>query len=160
MITLLKKLFPLNRSLTGAGTKKTIKILQQEIFGLKIKKIKSNTKVFDWRIPKEWNVKDAYIKYKNRKIIDFKKNNLHLVGYSHPFFGKLKFKDLKKHLYFLKSQPNAIPYVTSYYKHNWGFCMSYNKFKKLDKNCTLFLLIIISSSFLIFNLNFVESLLL
>jgi aminopeptidase-like protein len=134
MFKLLKKLFPLNRSLTGDGTKKTIKILQQEITGFKIKTIKSNTKVFDWKIPKEWNVDEAYVKYKNKKIIDFKKNNLHLVGYSHPFFGRLKFKDLKKNLHFLKSQPNAIPYVTSYYKLNWGFCLNYNKFKKLNKN--------------------------
>ena len=79
------KLFPITRSLTGDGVKKTLNIIQKEFPKLKIKKFKSGTKVFDWNIPEEWNVTDAYVidKY-NNKIIDFKKNNLHLVGYSVP----------------------------------------------------------------------------
>ena len=76
-------LFPINRSLTGKGIKKTLKIIKKEFPQLKIKSIKSNTKVFDWKIPSEWNVSDAYVMDKNNfKIIDFKNNNLHLVGYS------------------------------------------------------------------------------
>jgi aminopeptidase-like protein len=128
------KLFPLTRSLTGNGVKKTLNIIQKELPKLKIKKFKSGTKVFDWNIPEEWNVTDAYVidKY-NNKIIDFKKNNLHLVGYSIPIKKILQKKELFKNLHFLKNQPKAIPYVTSYYKRRWGFCISYNEYKILDK---------------------------
>ena len=128
------KLFPITRSLTGEGVKKTLNIIQKEFPKLKIKKFKSGTQVFDWNIPEEWNVTDAYIidKY-NNKIIDFKKNNLHLVGYSIPIKKNITKKELFKNLYFLKNQPTAIPYVTSYYKRRWGFCISYNEYKILDK---------------------------
>jgi aminopeptidase-like protein len=128
------KLFPIARSLTGDGVRKTLNIIQKEVPKLKIKKIKSGTKVFDWKIPREWNVVDAYIidKY-NNKIIDFKKNNLHLVSYSVPIKKNLTKKELFKNLYFLKNLPKAVPYVTSYYKKRWGFCISYNKYKILDK---------------------------
>ena len=127
-------LFPITRSLTGYGVRKTLKIIQREFSELKIKKIKSGTKVFDWNIPPEWNVSDAYVldKY-NNKIIDFKKNNLHLVGYSVPIKKYLFKKELFKNLYFLKNQPNAIPYITSYYKKRFGFCVSYNQYKNFDK---------------------------
>ena len=130
-----KKLFPICRSITGPGTRETLKIIKNQFPKLKIKKIKSGTKVFDWRIPPEWNVKDAYIldKY-NNKIVDFKKNNLHLVGYSIPIRKYLDKNELYQNLYFLKKQPEAIPYVTSYYKKRWGFCLNYNQKKKLDKN--------------------------
>ena len=128
------KLFPITRSLTGDGVKKTLNIIQKEFPKLKIKKLKSGTKVFDWNIPEEWNVIDAYIidKY-NNKIIDFKKNNLHLVGYSIPINKNITKRELFKNLYFLRNQPNAIPYITSYYKRRWGFCISYNEYKILDK---------------------------
>ena len=128
------KLFPLTRSLTGEGVRKTLHIIKQEFPQLKIKKIKSGTKVFDWNIPEEWNVNDAYVLDKhNKKIIDFKKNNLHLVGYSIPVNKLLSKTDLFKNLYFLEKQTKAIPYITSYYKRRWGFCISYNQFKNLDK---------------------------
>jgi len=132
------KLFPITRSLTGNGVKKTLKIIQEELPKLKIKKFKSGTKVFDWNIPEEWNVTDAYVidKYNNR-IIDFKKNNLHLVGYSIPIKKNITKKELFKNLYFLKNQPKAIPYITSYYKRRWGFCISYNEYKILDKRYSL-----------------------
>ena len=127
-------LFPITRSITGYGVRKTLKIIQREFSELKIKKIKSGTKVFDWNIPPEWNVSDAYVldKY-NNKIIDFKKNNLHLVGYSVPIKKYLFKKELFKNLHFLKNQPNAIPYITSYYKKIFGFCVSYNQYKNFDK---------------------------
>jgi aminopeptidase-like protein len=128
-------LFKINRSITGKGTTKTLKIIQKELPQLKIKKIASGTKVFDWTIPPEWNVIDAYVLDKNGlKIIDFKKNNLHLLGYSTPLKKTLTKKYLFKNLYFLKKQPKAIPYSTSYYKKNWGFCVSYEEFKKFDRN--------------------------
>ncbi len=129
-----KKIFPINRSLTGEGNRKTLKLIKNIIPKLKIREIPSFTKVSDWQIPLEWNVKEAYIiDPKGNKILDFKKNNLHLVGYSMPINKKISFKELKNHLYFKKNLPNAIPYVVSYYKKNWGFCLSYNQFKKLKK---------------------------
>ncbi len=133
-----KDLYPITRSLTGEGVKQTLKIIQKEFPELKIKKFKSGEKVFDWTIPDEWNVNDAYIidKY-NNKIIDFKRNNLHLVGYSIPIKKIITKKELLKNLYFLKKQPDGIPYVTSYYERRWGFCLSYNYFKILDKQYSL-----------------------
>ena len=129
------KLFPLNRSITGQGVRKTLQIIQNEFPEIKIKKIKSGTKVFDWKIPPEWNVKTAYVedKFKN-KIINFKKNNLHLLGYSAPIKKNLPKKKLLENLYFSHSQRKAIPYVTSYYKKRWGFCVSYDQFKKIKKD--------------------------
>ena len=129
-----KKLFPINRSLTGSGVRKTLNILKKEFPKLKIKKMRSRTKVFDWNIPAEWNVTDAYVidKY-NKKIIDFKKNNLHLIGYSIPIKKNISKKELFKNLYFLKNQPKAIPYITSYYKKRWGFSVSYNQYKIFNK---------------------------
>ena len=128
-------LFPICRSLTGKGTLKTLKIIKSNFSNFKIKKIKSGTKVFDWKIPPEWNVQNAYVIDKNgKKIIDFKKNNLHLVSYSVPIRKILKKKDLLKNLYFNKKQPKAIPYVTSYYKKRWGFCVSYNDYKNINMN--------------------------
>jgi len=129
-----KKLYPLTRSLTGKGVRSTLKIIQKEFPKLKIKKLKSGAKVFDWNIPPEWNVSNAYVIDKhNNKIIDFKKMNLHLVGYSTPIKKYVSKEELFKNLYFLKSLPKAIPYITSYYKRRWGFCVSYLQYKNLDK---------------------------
>ena len=133
-LSLARELWTLNRSLTGAGVRQTLAILQKYNKSLKILKFKTGAKVFDWTIPKEWFVKNAWIKdYKNKKIVDFKKNNLHLVGYSFPIKKTFILEKLKKNLHFYKNQPSAIPYVTSYYSKNWGFCLSYNQFKKLKK---------------------------
>ncbi len=125
-------LFPICRSITGNGIKKTLKIIKSQLPKLKIYQAKSGTKVFDWRVPPEWNIKDAYILDKNNiKIIDFKKNNLHLVSYSVPISKILKKNELLKRLHDYKKIPEAIPYVTSYYKKYWGFCCSYNKKKQI-----------------------------
>ena len=133
-LSLARELWPLNRSLTGDGVRQTLRILKKYNKSLKLLKFKSGEKVFDWTIPKEWFVKDAWIKdNKNKKIIDFKKNNLHLVGYSFPINKSFILEKIKKKLHFHKNQPSAIPYVTSYYNKNWGFCLSYNQFKKLKK---------------------------
>ena len=128
-----KILFPLNRSLTGEGTFKTLKIIKKQFPELKIKKIKSRTKVFDWKIPDEWNVKEAYIEDKfGKKIVDFKNNNLHLLGYSKKIKKVISKNELYKNIFYLKKQSDAIPYVTSYYRRNWGFSISYNQKKKID----------------------------
>ena len=132
---LAKILWPINRSLTGKGNRLTLNILKKVNPKLKIKKVKSNTRISDWVIPLEWNVKDAYIQnIRKEKILDFKENNLHLMGYSIPFEGKLSFKELEKKIKYIRSKPNTIPYTTSYYKKNWSFNMTYNSFKKMKKN--------------------------
>ncbi len=128
------KLFPINRSLTGRGVRKTLKIIKNEFPSLNIKKIRSGKKVFDWKIPAEWNIHNAYILDKKKnKIIDYKKNNLHIVGYSKPINKYLKKRELLKKLYSLKNQKNAIPYITSYYKKDWGFCIKHAQKKKIEK---------------------------
>lgn len=127
-------LYPICRSLTGNGFRKSLRIIKSEFNELKIKKIKSGTRVFDWNIPEEWNISDAYVLDKNNnKIINFKENNLHLVGYSMPINKYVKKKELLKNLHYLKEQPKAIPYITSYYQKRWGFCINYNQLKKIKK---------------------------
>lgn len=127
-------LYPICRSLTGNGFRKSLRIIKSEFKELKIKKIKSGSRVFDWKIPEEWNISDAYVLDKNNnKIINFKKNNLHIVGYSMPINKYVKKKELLKNLYYLKKQPKAIPYITSYYQKSWGFCINYNQLKKIKK---------------------------
>lgn len=131
---LAEKLFPINRSLSGNGNRETLKIIKKIIPSLKIHEAKSGKKVFDWEIPYEWNISDAYIiDPRGKKIVDFKNNNLHVVGYSIPVNKKLNYKELVKKIHFKKDYPSAIPYVTNYYKKDWGFCMSYSQFKTLKK---------------------------
>ncbi len=128
------RLWPITRSLTGNGNRETLKILS-ELIDLEISEIPSGTKCFDWNVPPEWNIKSAWIKNgKGEKIVDFAKNNLHVLGYSEPFQGKLSFDDLKANLYTLPDQPDLIPYSTSYYQRRWGFCISHKQFLRLDKN--------------------------
>ncbi len=125
------RLFPICRSITGNGVRESLKIIS-EIIPLKIHEIPSGTNVFDWTIPEEWNIKDAYIITPNgNKICDFKKNNLHIVNYSTPIHKKISFDELKNHLHTLPHKPKAIPYVTSYYQRNWGFCISYEEYINL-----------------------------
>ena len=127
-----KEIFPICRSITGQGVRDTLFYIKKILPNLKICSIPSDKKVFDWRIPKEWNIKDAYIKNsKGVKIIDFKKNNLHVVSYSTPIHKKIRLKNLIPNLYSLPSLPKAIPYVTSYYKKRWGFCLTDNQLRKL-----------------------------
>ena len=134
MIKWAKDLFPLCRSLTGEGNRKTIKYFTKLNPEFKILKFKSGQKVFDWNIPDEWNVKDAYIQHESgKKYAAFKKNNLHLVGYSIAVNKTIIKAELLKKIFTEKNQPDAIPYVTSYYNRDWGFCMSENEKKKLPE---------------------------
>ena len=132
----LKELFNFPRSITGEGTRETLKKIQKDhLAKLAIHEVPSGTKIEDWIIPNEWNIKEAYIKdSEGRDIINFKNSNLHLVGYSTPIDKKMTLDELNKHLYSLPDQPDAIPYVTSYYKETWGFCISENERKKLKKD--------------------------
>jgi aminopeptidase-like protein len=130
-----KELFLLNRSITGNGIKKTLSIIKKQFPKIKILKIKSGTKVFDWKIPREWNIFDAYVQDKNKKkLIKFKENNLHVVGYSYKINRFVKKKILLKHLHSLPKKKNAIPYITSYYKKYWGFCVQHSKKEQIIKN--------------------------
>ena len=127
-----KLLFPLNRSITGMGTRKTLDVIKQFSPDLKIISFPSGTKCFDWEIPLEWNVASAYIIDPNgEKIIDFLDNNLHLVSYSEPVNRKMSLGELSDHLFSLPHQPNLIPYRTSYYESFWGFCLKDEMRQKL-----------------------------
>lgn len=128
------RLWPICRSITGNGVRETLQILS-ELIPLEQHEIPSGTEVFDWTVPKEWNIKDAYILTPSgNKIADFKKNNLHVVSYSTPVNKKVSYEELIQHLHTLPEQPDAIPYVTSYYKEKWGFCISHNDFIALEKS--------------------------
>lgn len=132
LLPLAKELFPICRSITGNGVRETLKILQREIPDLTIHQIPSGTKCFDWEIPKEWNIRDAYIKNsKGEKIVDFQKSNLHVIGYSTKVNKKISLQELKAHLHSLPDLPDAIPYITSYYSERWGFCLTHNQLKSL-----------------------------
>ena len=125
------RLWPLNRSITGNDVRKTHKILK-EIIPLNTFEIPSGLKVHDWKIPKEWNIKEAYILTpEGKKICDLKENNLHVLNYSSSVNKTVTLKGLQKHLHSIKKIPNAIPYLTSYYEKNWGFCIQDNLRKKL-----------------------------
>lgn len=133
---LAQTLWPFNRSLAGNENRKTLKILKSINPKLKIIEYKSGDKVYDWKVPNEWNVKEAWIKdKKGNKIIDFKDNNLHLVNFSTSIKKKITKKKLLKNIHTIKKLPNAIPYITSYHKKNWGFCMKHEDLKRLkDKS--------------------------
>ena len=134
-------LFPICRSLTGAGVRETLSYIKKLLPDLDIHEIKSGEKVMDWKVPQEWDIKDAYVKNeKGEKIIDFRKNNLHLVSYSEPIDTTMSLKDLQKNLHSIPAQPDAIPYITSYYSRNWGFCISQQQRDSLmDENYQVFI---------------------
>lgn len=127
------ELWPINRSITGDGVRKTLSIIKQHLPEMEIKEVPTGTKVFDWEVPKEWRIRDAWIRTPTgEKICHFKNNNLHLLGYSCPYNGKMTLNELDNFLFSIEEQPNAIPYITSYYKNSWGFCISHNQRKALQ----------------------------
>ena len=135
MISHIKKLFPICRSITGAGTLKTLNYFKKINPSFKIISFQSGQKVFDWTVPLEWNIKNAYIKHlkSGKKFANFNDNNLHVVNFSTKIKKILDLKALKKYIHIQKKQPKAIPYVTSYYKKTWGFCLNQIQFKSLPK---------------------------
>lgn len=133
MHRLMTQLFPICRSITGDGVRETLRIILTHI-PLTIVEVPSGTKAFDWNVPKEWNVREAFVRDPlGKKIIDFKKNNLHVLGYATPIDKFVTLSELQDHLHSLEDQPDAIPWVTSVYEERWGFCLTHSQRVKLEE---------------------------
>lgn len=141
MYALCGKMFPYCRSITGDGVRATLKALQEVVPEITVHEVSSGTKAFDWTVPKEWRIRDAWIKNSSGdKIVDFKKHNLHVVGYSTSVDKIVSLDELKSILYTQPDQPDAIPYVTSYYKERYGFCVTQKQFDALtDDNYHIYI---------------------
>jgi aminopeptidase-like protein len=133
MHALATDLYPFCRSITGDGVRATFKRLAEEI-PLEIHEVPSGTPVFDWNVPEEWNIREAWIKDPSgRKVVDFAEHNLHVLGYSVGVSEKLSLTALKERLFSLPNQPDLIPYRTSYYKKTWGFCLAHSVLESLEE---------------------------
>jgi len=131
MYQFISELYPICRSITGQGIRDTFGRIQQHI-PLSITAVPSGTQVFDWTVPLEWNIRDAYVADRQGvRVIDFKQSNLHVVSYSIPTAARMPLRELKAHLFTLPDNPDWIPYRTSYYKESWGFCLSHRKYLDL-----------------------------
>ncbi len=129
---LASEIFPFCRSITGDGVRETLRRLKLDL-PLEIHEVPTGTQVFDWTVPKEWNIRDAWVKDPTgRKVIDFSESNLHVLNYSRPVHGRMPLAELDAHLHTLPRQPDAIPYKTSYYKESWGFCLSHAQRESLS----------------------------
>jgi aminopeptidase-like protein len=127
MLALIRRLYPICRSITGHGVRETLRVVGEQI-PLDISEVPSQTPVFDWTVPNEWNIRDAYIKNRQgERLVDFQKCNLHVVSYSVPVHQKMKPEELQPHLFSLPEHPKWIPYRTSYYRESWGFCVSHEQ---------------------------------
>lgn len=150
MYNIIEDLFPINRSLSGNGNRQTLNYLKENhLNNLVVKEysIKDNPSTFDWNTPYEWNIDEAYIEDDNgNKIIDFKNNNLHILGYSESIDITIPFSELDNHLYSLEDDIDAIPYTTSYYKTRWGFCLTHRQREELRKNPDKLYHVVIKSS--------------
>jgi aminopeptidase-like protein len=133
MYRLISRLYPICRSITGNGVRESLKIMQ-EYLPIQIHEVPSGTQVFDWTVPNEWNIRDAYIKnQQGERVVDFQEHNLHVLNYSVPVQGKYSLEALRPHLFTLPDQPDLIPYRTSYYQENWGFCLSANRLAQMPE---------------------------
>lgn len=125
-------IYPICRSITGSGVRETLRYLERHI-PLETHEVPSGTAAFDWIVPREWNIRDAYIKNsKGERVLDFHASNLHVMSYSTPVRGYFQLSDLKPHIFTLPEQPELIPYRTSYYKEAWGFCMAHSRLQTLS----------------------------
>jgi len=125
-------LYPICRSITGGGIRRTLALIQEKI-PLQFSEVPTGTAVFDWTVPKEWNIRDAYVKdVSGKRVVDFLRCNLHVMNYSLPVHATMSLNELKTHLFTLPGNPDWIPYRTSYYKEDWGFCLSHNQMLALQ----------------------------
>lgn len=130
---LMRELYPICRSITGDGLRQTLARLNREI-PLEVHEVPSGTKVFDWTVPREWNIRDAYVKNSSgERVIDFRRHNLHVMNYSVPVQGRMSLAQLRPHLHTLPDQPDLIPYRTSYYREAWGFCLSQRQLEQMPE---------------------------
>jgi aminopeptidase-like protein len=133
MYALVGELYPLCRSITGNGVRETLQVLKREI-PLEVHEVPSGTPVFDWTVPREWNIRDAYVKATDgRRIIDFRESNLHVVSYSVPVRARMTLAELRPHLFTRPDLPEAVPYRTSYYQEGWGFCLSQRRLDQIPE---------------------------
>ena len=133
MYALIRNLYPICRSISGNGVRETLRQIGEHV-PLKVHEVPTGTRVFDWTVPKEWNIRDAYVKDSaGVKIIDFKKHSLHVLNYSTPVRKRIPLAELREHLYALPDHPDWIPYKTSYYQERWGFCLSQNQLDGLEE---------------------------
>jgi len=132
MMPLMERLFPICRSITGEGVRQTLDVIGRMV-PLERTQVPTGTQCFDWEVPREWNIRDAFVKNsKGERVIDFKAHNLHVVNYSAPVDTKLTLDELQGHLHSLPDQPTAIPYRASYYNEGWGFCLSHDRRQRLE----------------------------
>jgi aminopeptidase-like protein len=128
---LIARLYPICRSITGNGVRRTLEIISERL-PVQVHEVASGTQVLDWTVPKEWNIRDAYVKNSaGERIIDFARSNLHVVGYSTPVLDWMSRDRLRNNLFSLPDRPDWIPYRTSYYSEQWGFCVSHRQFEEL-----------------------------
>jgi aminopeptidase-like protein len=128
-----RRLYPICRSITGNGVRETLRLLAEEI-DIRTTEVPTGTSVYDWRVPKEWNIRDAYIKNAiGERVVDFKASNLHVVNYSVPVHERMPLAELRKHLHSIPDQPDWIPYRTSYYQEGWGFSLSHRQLESLSE---------------------------
>ncbi|MGH3822430.1 MAG: DUF4910 domain-containing protein [Pseudonocardiaceae bacterium] len=133
MHDLVTRLFPLCRSITGDGVRQTLTIVHESI-PLQTHEVPTGTPVFDWTVPREWNIRDAYIKDRSgARVVDFRASNLHVMSYSMPVAATMTLHELRPHLHTLPEQPDLIPYRTSYYAEDWGFCLRHDLLRQLPE---------------------------
>ncbi|MGH7388530.1 MAG: DUF4910 domain-containing protein [Candidatus Rokuibacteriota bacterium] len=132
MFELMEELYPLHRSITGEGLRETLRRIDKQV-PLTVHEVPSGTRVFDWTVPREWNLREAYVaNARGERVIDVRRSNLHVVGYSTPVRARLRLGELREHLFTLPEHPAWIPFRTTYYRESWGFCLSHDELLRLE----------------------------